>query len=242
MTNTSMKKSEPKHPKRTLVAIVSLLGLVAGLIATSTMAGAQERENPWWVDRYPVAPDLVSAIGELDVRPNGRVAFDFPLGRVYGLPVDGIFVVTGADLLTFCLGDELRSEQLITFRQNGRFVTKTPPGGLVVSTYVYDTGGVEGFTWMFTACEAWAADGTPPPSPIATGFTTLRIRSNPSVPLWSAGDQPPGFYRNGLTGQVTGADGTVYDLHTFASFALTGEEQGPPDFVRHEVTMTEVAG
>ena len=170
------------------------------------------------------------------------MSFEFPLSRFYGLAEHGMFVISGEDLLSFCAGNDPRGHELITYRAGGKFVTKTPAGGVELPTYVYDTGGIEGFPWMLMACEAWAVDGTPPPTPMATGFTTLRMRSNPDVPLWSAGDQPTGFYRNGLTGQVTDADGVVYDLRTFASFPITGEEQGPPAFVRHEVSLTAAAG
>lgn len=227
--------------KRKLVAIVAVVALCLGLGLTNTVAGAQERTNPWWLDRNPVAPELADQVKILEVRPNGRVSFEFPLSRFYGLAEHGMFVISGEDLLSFCAGNEPRGHELITYRANGQYVTKTPAGGLEVATYVYDTGGVEGFPWMLMACEAWAVDGTPPPTPVATGFTTLRIRSNPDAPLWSAGDQPTGFYRNGLTGQVTDAAGVVHELRTFASFPLTGNEQGPPAFVRHEVSLTPVA-
>lgn len=237
-----MKKNVMQKKPR-LLAIVALMALCLGLGLPSAMAGAQEQTNPWWLNRYPVASDLADQVQILEVRPNGRVSFEFPLSRFYGLAEHGMFVIAGEDLLSLCAWEySPRGYELITYRAGGKFVTRTPVGGVELPTYVYDTGGMEGLSWAFMACDAWDADGTPPPTPMATGFTTLRIRSNPDVPLWSAGDQPPGFYRNGLTGQVTDADGAVYDLRTFASFPLTGEEQGPPDFVRHEVSLTAAAG
>lgn len=224
---------------RVLAALVAVLVLGTTLAATSTAGAQEERANPWFVDRFePVGPAEI-----LEVRENGRVAFEVPTGRFYGVSTHDFFVISGRDLTGFCLGDEPRSHTLIGFREDGEFVMRTPAGGIDVATYVYPIDGVDGLDFAFSACAAWEADGTPLPTPIASGFSTLRINSNPDIPFWATGpDQAPGFYRNGLTGTLTDADGNLWDLATFASFPLTGEEQGPPAFVRHDVSLTPQDG
>lgn len=218
---------------RWIVAIVALTGLIAG---TSATAGAQDRSNPWWVDRFP--PVAGDGFSEPELRENGRVSIQYPLLRFYGLAEHEMFVMTGMDLLSFCSGQAPQVQELITYREGGEFVQRTPAGGVEVPTYVYDTGPVDGFPWLLNNCEAWSVDGTPPPSPVASGFTTLRMNSNPDLPIWASGDQATGFFRNGVTGVVTDSDGNEWDLLAFASFPLTGEEQGPPAFVRHDVELT----
>jgi hypothetical protein len=185
---------------------------------------------------------LADDVEILEVRPNGRVSFEFPLSYFYGLAEHRLVAIAGEDLLSFCIGDVPKTHELVTYRASGQFVTTTAPGGIELPTYVYETGDVDGLPLMFGACEAWATDGIAPPAPLYSGFTTLRMRSNPDVPLWSSVEQPTGHYRNGLRGVVSDSDGNQFDLSTFVSFPLTGLEQGPPDFVRHEVTVTPSAG
>ena len=178
----------------TLVAVLT----IAATMAIASSAGAQTQDNPWFVDRFPA--EGLSEITE--IRPNGRVAFTTPLGRVYGDSSHGFFVMTGGDLTSFCLDDAPRSDTLIGYRADGEFVMRTPAGGTDVATFVYVNPGVDDFfAWAFGACDAVANDGTPLPSPIASGIATMRINSNPEIPLWAATvDQPPGDYRNGVTG------------------------------------------
>ncbi|MFT7649255.1 MAG: hypothetical protein ACI8Y4_004016 [Candidatus Poriferisodalaceae bacterium] len=139
------------------------------------VTAAQDRENPWWVDRWD-------------------------------------------DLLSFCSGDGEPTQELITYRAGGKFVARTAPGGIELPTYVYETGPVDGLPWMFGVCDAWANDGIAPPAPLYTGFTTLRVNSNPDIPMWASADQPTGHYRNGLRGVVSDSDGNQFDLSTFVSF------------------------
>ncbi len=221
--------------KFTSVLVVTLLTVGLG-VAGSSSAGAQD-SNPWFVDRFEVADEYGNDARILEVRANGRVVFEIPILHFYGLPFHDYGVVTGGDLLDFCTGD-VPEQELITYRQDGQFVSRTGPGGLQMPTYVYDKQGLDVFSFMFGACEAWFNDGTPLPQPIASGFTTLRELSNPDVPLWSQVGQPTGFHRNGVSGIVADADGNEFEVSTFVSFPLTGQEQGPPDFVRHEVSFT----
>lgn len=226
--------------RRSALAVLTIFGLVS--ISGATLA-AQEQANPWWVDRFEVAPELAEHVEILEVRPNGRVSFELPLTRFYGLAEHDFVVIANEDLLSFCIGDVEKSQELITYRAGGKFVTKTAPGGIELPTYVYATGGaIDGLDFMFNACDAWADDGIAPPAPTYSGFTTLRVNSNPDIPMWASADQPTGVYRNGLRGVVSDSDGNQFDLSTFASFPLTGLEQGPPAFVRHEVAVTPTVG
>ncbi len=226
--------------RRSALAVLMIFGLVS--VSGPTLA-AQEQENPWWVDRWEVAPDWDGHAEILEVRPNGRVSFEFPMTRFYGLAEHDFVVIANEDLLSLCIGEIEKSQELVTYRAGGKFVTKTPPGGIELPTYVYATGGdIDGLDFMFAACDAWADDGIAPPAPTYSGFTTLRVNSNPDIPLWASFDQPAGFYRNGLQGVVSDSDGNMFDLSTFTSFPLTGLEQGPPAFVRHEVSVTPAVG
>lgn len=221
---------------RWFAALAVLAGMMAG---TSAIAGAQAQSNPWWVDRFP--PTAAEEFGDVELRENGRLSVQYPLVRFYGLAEHELFVLTGQDLLSFCAGHTPQSQELITYRADGEFVQRTPAGGSEIVTYVYDSGPIDGLPWLLNACSAWQEDGTPPPSPLATGFTTLRMNSNPNLPIWTSGDQATGFFRNGVSGVVTDAAGSEWELRTFVSFPLTGEEQGPPAFVRHEVDLVPLA-
>lgn len=223
--------------KRLLAALVAVMAVAASM-AVATTAGAQERDNPWFVDRYPA-----SGLSEItEIRPNGRVAFTTPLGRVYGDAQHDFFVMTGGDLTGFCFEDPPRIHEMIGYRANGEFVMRTPAGGTTVATFVYPSSGTDFFTWAFGACEAFFTDGTPLPTAVASGYATLRINSNPSIPIWaSETDQPTGFYRNRVNGTLTDAEGNLWEVATSVAFPLTGEEQGPPAFVRHDVSLTPQA-
>lgn len=224
---------------RALAALVAMLILGTTLAATSTAGAQEERANPWFVDRFEPA-----GLGEiLEVRENGRVAFQVPTGRIYGDETHDFFVITGGDLTNFCLGQPPRSHTLIGFREDGEFVMRTPAGGIDVATFVYPVDGINGIAFPITACEAWATDGTPLPTPIASGFSTLRINSNPEIPFWATGpSQADGFYRNGLTGTLTDAEGNLWDLSTAVRFTFTAADENPEDFVRHDVSLTPQDG
>ncbi len=232
-----------KKTSRRCVALAVLMTFSMVSVSSATVVAAQESANPWWLDRWEVAPELSDHVRIVEVRPNGRVSFEFPMSRAYGLADHGLAVIAGEDLLSFCTGelDLVKTVELVTYRSGGEFVTRTAPGGVELPTYVYESGPVDGLPWMFGVCEAWAVDGVAPPAPVYSGFTTLRMRSNPDLPFW-AGDQLTGHYRNGLQGVVSDSNGNQFDLSTFVNFPLTGLEQGPPDFVRHEVTVSPVGG
>lgn len=223
--------------KKLLAALVAVMA-VAATMALAGTAGAQEQDDPWFVDRFPAVG--LSEINE--VRPNGRVSFTTPLGRVYGDSSHDFFVMTGGDLTGLCFDEPPRSHELIGYRANGQFVMRTPSGGATVATFVYPSNGEDFFTWAFGACDAFFNDGTPLPTAVASGYATLRINSNPAIPIWAAPvDQPPGTYRNGVSGTLSDAEGNLWDLETRVVFPLTGQEQGPPAFVRHDVSLTPQA-
>lgn len=235
----TMKNFQAARLKRKLCVFLTVAMMSVGLgVASASVAGAQV-SNPWFVDRFPVADGYGDDARILEVRPNGRVSFEIPIQHFYGLPFHDYGVVTGGDLLDFCTGD-VPEQELITYREDEQFVSRTGPGGIELPTYVYDKQGLDVLSFMIGACEASFTSGEPLPQPIASGFATLRERSNPDIPMWAQVGQPTGFHRNGVTGIVADADGNQFDLSTFVSFPLTGQEQGPPDFVRHEVSLTPV--
>ena len=219
--------------KRTLATLVAVV-IVGGTLSIASVAGAQDQANPWFVDRF----EPVGSAEITEVRTNGRVAFEIPTARVYGDASHDFWVLAGIDLMDVCLGNTEPAETLITYRENGRFVLRSPAGGIDVSTYVYPRTGDDVFAWFGEVCEGWAVDRTPLPAPVASGIATLRILSNPDVPTWSTEFQPGGVFRNGVEGTLADADGNLWNVSTRVVFPFDPERQGPPEFVTHDVSLT----
>ena len=148
------------------------------------------------------------------------MAFSIPFARVYGDATHDFYVVTNGDLTDFCADEVPPLETLIGYREDGEFVMRTPPGGADVSTYAYvrPEGNDDIFEWIGQQCEAFFVDGTPLPTPVASGFTSLRVNTNPDIPFWASEVPIAGFYRNGATGSLTDAEGNLWDLSTRAVF------------------------